>query len=61
MKNGTSEKIGKLNDPLILAGVGLALTYAPTGVNSFLNALTHNWDWTIGKLTVNAGWIYTKK
>lgn len=51
----------KLNDPLILAGVGLALTYAPTGVNSFLNALTHNWDWTIGKLTVNAGWIYTKK
>ena len=51
----------KLNDPLILAGVNLALSYAPSGMNSFLNALTHNWDWTIGKLTVNAGWIYTKK
>jgi hypothetical protein len=50
----------KSNDPLILAGVNLALTYAPTESNSFLNALTYNWDWTAGKLTVNAGWIYTK-
>ena len=51
----------KLNDALIESGVALALSYAPVNANSFLNALTYNWDWTVGKLTVNVGWIYTKK
>jgi hypothetical protein len=50
----------KSNDALIESGVALALTYKPTIGTSYLTTLTHNWDWTIGKLTVNAGWIYTK-
>ena len=50
----------KDNTSVVESGLAVALSHAPTEANSFLTTLTHNWDWTVGKLTFNAGWIYTK-
>jgi len=50
----------KDNTSVVASGLAVALSHAPTESNSFLTTLTHNWDWAVGKLTFNAGWIYTK-
>ena len=50
----------KDNTSVVASGLAVALSHAPTEGNSFLTTLTHNWDWAVGKLTFNAGWIYTK-
>jgi hypothetical protein len=50
----------KDNTSVVASGLAVALSHAPTEGNSFLTTLNHNWDWAVGKLTFNAGWIYTK-
>lgn len=53
--------------PVVASGLSAAVNFIPTGVytptsgvNAYLTDLNYNWDWTAGKLSITAGWIFTK-
>jgi len=53
--------------PIVASGLSAAMNFIPTGVynqgiyvNSYLTDLNYTWDWTAGKLSITAGWIFTK-
>lgn len=46
---------------VLASGVKLVIdTYAPNRPNTYLTEITDTYDWSIGKLSVNAKWIYTR-
>jgi len=45
----------------VVSGIAVVLDhYPPNTANFYLNELQETWDWANGKLTINAGWIYTR-
>ena len=55
------------NEVCIEKAMSAILKYAPSGTpgsqmhkKSYLTELTNSWDWANGKLTINAGWMYTE-
>jgi len=58
------------NSTVVSSGLMAAMKFIPTGIyNTYLNSakikpyltdLNYQWDWPAGKLSITAGWIFTK-
>lgn len=55
------------NSPVVASGLAAAMEFIPSGtynaglkVQSYLTDLNYTWDWAAGKLSITAGWIFTK-
>ena len=53
--------------PVIGKALNVASVFLPSGdyagglkLESYLTDLNYQWDWVAGKLTISAGWMFTK-